>query len=92
MPIVFIPGLDGTVPPNFYSDTLGHLASHGYVIITMDTVVPLVGNGKLHKDEFLAKRVYEEVIWVSKELVALSTDNMLLYSSSPTWHNRCYHH
>ncbi|XP_065899751.1 uncharacterized protein [Dysidea avara] len=68
VPIVFIPGLDGTVPPNFYSDTLGHLASHGYVIITMDTVVPLVGNGKLHKDEFLAKRVYEEVIWLQSNL------------------------
>jgi len=65
VPIVFVPGLDGIVPPNIYSETLQHLASHGYVVITMDTVVPSVADGKLHKDEILAKRVYEVVIWVS---------------------------
>ena len=65
VPIVFVPGLDGIVPPNIYSDTLQHLASHGYVVITMDTVVPPVADGKLHKDEILAKGVYETVVWVS---------------------------
>ncbi|XP_065896388.1 uncharacterized protein [Dysidea avara] len=69
VPIVFIPGLYGIVPPDFYTDTLKHLASHGYVVIAMDTVVPLVGDDNLHKEEILAKRVYEEVIWLQSNLV-----------------------
>lgn len=64
VPIVFIPGLQGTVPPDFYSDTLEHLASHGYVVVAMDTVLPSVSYGGLHKTEILAKRVYEEIQWV----------------------------
>jgi len=65
VPIVFIPGLWGTVPGDVYSDTLRHLASHGYVVVTMDTVLPSVSYGKsVHKTEILAKRVYEEIQWV----------------------------
>ena len=65
IPIVFIPGLQGTVPPDFYSDTLEHLASHGYVVVAMDTVLPSVSyDGNVHKTELLAKRVYEEIQWV----------------------------
>jgi len=65
-PIVFIPGLSGILPPELYSDTLEHLASHGYVVVAMDTVISLDVDNKLQKDELLANRVYEEVIWVSK--------------------------
>lgn len=64
VPIVFIPGLQGTVPPDFYSDTLKHLASHGYVVVSMDTVLPSISYSRLHKVEILAKRVYEEIQWV----------------------------
>jgi len=65
VPIVFIPGLYGIASPDMYSDTLQHLASHGYIVIAIDTVVPSLNVDSLHKDEILAKRVYEEVIWVS---------------------------
>ena len=62
---MFIPGLQGTVPPDFYSDTLEHLASHGYVVVSMDTVLPSVSYGNtIRKTELLAKRVYEEIQWV----------------------------
>ena len=64
VPIVFIPGLEGTVPADFYSDTLRHLASHGYVVVAMDTVLPSIADNNLHKTEVLAKRVYEEIQWV----------------------------
>ena len=65
VPIVFIPGLHGIVPPDIYSDTLEHLASHGYVVVSMDTVLPSVSyDGGVHKTDLLAKRVYEEIQWV----------------------------
>ena len=65
VPIVFLPGLQGTVLPDFYSDTLEHLASHGYVVVSMDTVLPSVSYGSsVQKTELLAKRVYEEIQWV----------------------------
>ena len=63
-PVVFIPGLDGIVIPNVYSDTLEHLASHGYVVVAMDTVLPSISDDSLHKAEILAKKVYEEIQWV----------------------------
>lgn len=69
VPIVFIPGLSGTVPPDVYSDTLKHLASHGYVVVSMDTVLPSVSyDSSAHKTELLAKRVYEEIQWVQHNL------------------------
>jgi len=63
--IVFI-RLYGIAPPDLYLSALEHLASHGYVVIAMDTVIPLVANGNLHEEEIPAKRVYEEVILVRK--------------------------
>ena len=64
MPLVFIPGLEGTVRPDYYSDTLEHLASHGYVVVAMDTILPSALDDNLHKTEILAKKVYEEIQWV----------------------------
>ena len=65
MPIVFISGLYGIVIPDIYSDTLEHLASHGYVVVAMDTVLPsTISYDSLHKTEILAKKVYEEILWV----------------------------
>ena len=69
MPIVFIPGLYGIAPPDFYSDTLEHLASHGYVVVSMDTVLPSASYSGLHKTKILARRVYEEVEWVRLNLL-----------------------
>ena len=64
VPIVFIPAFRGIIPGDLYSDTLEHLASHGYVVIAMDTVLPSANSNSVHKAEILAKRVYEEIQWV----------------------------
>ena len=64
VPIVFIPGLYGIVTPDMYSDTLEHLASHGYVVVAMNTILPSVSQDGLQKPEIFAKRVYEEIQWV----------------------------
>ena len=69
MPIVFMPGLHGILPPDFYSDTLEHLASHGYVVVSMDTMLPSASYDGLHKTKIHAKKVYEEIEWVRSNLL-----------------------
>jgi len=84
VPIVFLPGLEGVVPPDLYSDTLEHLASHGYVVVSMDTVVPSVADNNLHKSEILAKKVYEEIQWVrlSNSYIPVRVGYLSYYLSS----------
>lgn len=36
VPLVFIPGLNGIVYSEFYTDVLNYIASHGYVLISFD--------------------------------------------------------
>ena len=62
VPIVFISGFYGIIPGDLYSDTLEHLASHGYVVIAIDTVIPSANSDSVQCN--LAKKVYEEIQWV----------------------------
>ena len=52
---------------------LEHLASHGYMVVSMDTVLPSASYNGLCKTKVLTKRVYEKVEWVRSIEIFCST-------------------
>ena len=46
VPLVFVPGLNGIVYAEFYTDVLNYIASHGYIVVSFDLGWPGVASAR----------------------------------------------
>ena len=65
VPILFIPGLNGLVFPEFYSTVLSNFASYGYIVAGIDPFYPAIdAESAVKVRESLPEKTFELLKWV----------------------------
>ena len=80
VPLIFIPGLNGIVYAEFYTDVLNYVASHGYVLLSFDlgwpvmtsARHPLALNGYVPPPEEEPELLFEALHWVTSAITSTS--------------------
>ena len=69
VPILFIPGLNGVVFPEFYSTVMANFAGYGYIIAAIDPYYPAVDVSTPQRNKYIERSLPEETFellrWVS---------------------------
>lgn len=76
VPIVFVPGFNGFIYSEWYSDTLSQLASHGYIVIGIDLGFPandLKEKNYVNKNNAVItaepERMFKAINWVNDQYI-----------------------
>ena len=75
VPILFIPGLNGVVSPEYYSTVMANFASYGYIIAGTNPFYPVLtaadDNVLLKVGESLPEKTFELLQWVRLHTVLM---------------------
>lgn len=63
VPLIFVPGLNGIVYAEFYTDVLNYVTSHGYVLLSFDLGWP--GVISVARPEEEPELLFEALHWVN---------------------------
>ena len=94
VPILFVPGLNGIVFPEFYSTVMANFASYGYIIAGIDPYYPAVDEptSRNYVEKSLPEETFELLRWVSTNRYSLRLSVIVsgLYRNCVYTHGRIH--